>query len=155
VSVPGDVPDELCRGCQERGACRLGLRPPRLDAAGCAGAEIVCPPEFEGGAGVAHGGWTAGVLEELLGQVMRLHRRVSVLGTLTVRFERPVPVEHVLGGRAWVTQREPRKWHVGAELTLGPKGAVLARATGVAVLRDGAAHHREFERWMSEQVSES
>jgi acyl-coenzyme A thioesterase PaaI-like protein len=142
----------LCGACRRIGQCRLGLTTERLDDDGVAHFEIVCPPEHEGGPGVAHGGWTAGVLDEVLGHVPLLHHQLSVTGTLTVRFVHPVPVGHQLHARAWVARREARKWHIAGELGLSASGAVLAAAEGVFVLRDAASHFGGFERWLAEQT---
>jgi acyl-coenzyme A thioesterase PaaI-like protein len=144
----------LCGACRRTGECRLGLTTERLEEDGVARFDITCPREHEGGPGVAHGGWTAGVLDEVLGHVPLLHNRMSVTGTLTVRFEKPVPIERPLEARAWVDRRETRKWFVEGELVLASSGAVLARANGIFVLRDHGTHFVEFERWLAEQEPE-
>jgi catechol 2,3-dioxygenase len=46
--------------------------------------------------------WTAGVLDEVLGHVPILQGQLTVTGTLTVRFVKPVPIERPLEARAWV-----------------------------------------------------
>lgn len=141
----------LCGACRRTGVCRLGLTTERLDDDGVARFGISCPPEHEGGPGVAHGGWTAGVLDEVLGHVPLLHHRMSVTGTLTVRFEKPVPIERPLEASAWVDRREPRKWFIAGRLVLASSQAVLAQADGIFVLRDPATHFGGFERWLAEQ----
>jgi acyl-coenzyme A thioesterase PaaI-like protein len=141
----------LCGACRRTGACRLGLTTERLDAEGVAHFDLVCPPEHEGGPAVAHGGWTAAVLDEVLGHVPILHGHMSVTGTLTIRYERPVPIGRLLEARAWVEQREPRKWRLAGEITLSSSDATLASARGVFVLRTAEAHFGAFERWLAEQ----
>ncbi|MGH9184972.1 MAG: PaaI family thioesterase [Acidimicrobiales bacterium] len=141
----------LCGACRKTGECRLGLTTERLDDDGVAHFGIVCPPEHEGGPGVAHGGWAAGVLDEVLGHVPLLHDQKSVTGTLTVRYERPVPVGRLLEARAWVATKEPRKWFIEGELVLASSGAVLGRAYGLFALRDQNTHFVDFERWLAEQ----
>jgi uncharacterized protein (TIGR00369 family) len=140
----------LCGACRRTGECRLGLTTERFDD-GVARFDIVCPPEHEGGPGVAHGGWTAAVLDEVLGHVPIHHGRMSVTGTLTVRFERPVPIGRELQARSWVDRREPRKWHLAGELVLTSSGARLASAEGIFVLRDPSTHFSNFEQWLTEQ----
>jgi acyl-coenzyme A thioesterase PaaI-like protein len=144
----------LCGACRRTGSCRLGLTTERLDDRGEAHFEIVCPAEHEGGPGVAHGGWTAGVLDEVLGHVPILHGLISVTGTLTVRFERPVPIERPLHARAWVAKRDERKWTIEGELRLGGSDALLAKAEGIFVLRDPATHFENFQRWLAQQTDE-
>src|SRR5215216_860637 len=96
----------LCGSCRRSQTCRLGLTTERLDADGVASFDLVCPPEHEGGPHVAHGGWTAGVLDEVLGHVPLLHDQLTVTGTLEVRFVRPVPIERPLRARAWIDRVE-------------------------------------------------
>src|SRR4051794_41487532 len=85
---PGGV--ALCAACHRLGDCRLGLRTEVLEDDGSVTTELVCDDSHEGGPGVAHGGWTAGALDELVGHVVLQHRRLSVTGKLTVSFLRPV-----------------------------------------------------------------
>jgi acyl-coenzyme A thioesterase PaaI-like protein len=141
----------LCGACRRTGGCRLGLTTERLDGDGVAQFSLVCPVGDEGGPGVAHGGWTAAVLDEVCGHVPLLHDQLSVTGTLTVRFVRPVPIERPLLARAWIDRKEARKWFISGELALASSGAMLATATGVWVLRDGEAHFGAFQRWLVEQ----
>jgi acyl-coenzyme A thioesterase PaaI-like protein len=141
----------LCGGCSRTGECRLGLTTERLDADGSASFEITCPADHEGGPGVAHGGWTAAVLDEVCGHVPILHGQLSVTGTLTTRFVKPVPVGRRLVARAWIVEKHERKWRIAGELTLASSGALLAEAEGTFVLRDRADHFGGFERWLAEQ----
>ncbi len=141
----------LCGACRRTGVCRLGLSNERLDEVGLAHFSLVCHADNEGGPGVAHGGWTAGVLDEVLGHVPILHGQLTVTGTLTVRFVKPVPVERQLLARAWVDRVEGEKWFVSGELCLASSGALLASGTGVWIARDAAAHFGGFEQWLAEQ----
>jgi acyl-coenzyme A thioesterase PaaI-like protein len=141
----------LCGACRRTGVCRLGLTTERLDDDDVARFELVCPEGHEGGPGVAHGGWTAGILDEVLGHVPILHDQLTVTGTLTVRFVKPVPIERRLEARAWIDRIEGKKWFISGELVLASSGAVLATGTGVWVARDGAAHFGAFEEWLAQQ----
>jgi acyl-coenzyme A thioesterase PaaI-like protein len=141
----------LCGSCRRTGKCRLGLTTERLDADGAACFDLVCSIENEGGPNVAHGGWTAGVLDEALGHVPLLHGQLTVTGTLEVRFVRPVPIERPLRARAWIDRVEGVKWFISGELALASSGAVLATATGVWIARDKADHFGRFKAWLAEQ----
>jgi acyl-coenzyme A thioesterase PaaI-like protein len=141
----------LCGACRKTGQCRLGLTTEQLGDDGIARFGLTCPPEHEGGPGVAHGGWTAAVLDEALGHVVMLHDLISVTGTLTIRFEKPVPIGPPLEARAWAVRKESRKWFISGELALVSSNAVLARAEGIFVLRDPATHFANFERWLADQ----
>ena len=76
---------------------------------------------------------------------------MSVTSTLTIRFERPVPVGRELQARGWVDKQEPRQWHIAGELVLASSGATLARANGIFVLRDAQTHFGSFEQWLADQ----
>jgi acyl-coenzyme A thioesterase PaaI-like protein len=141
----------MCGACLRTGRCRLGLTTERLDEDGVAHFDLVCPPEHEGGPGVAHGGWTAGVLDEVLGHVPLLNHQLSVTGTLTVTFVKPVPLGRQLEARSWVAERLERKWHIEGELLLASSGAVLAKGRGTFVLRRFEDHFNGFERWLADQ----
>ena len=69
--LPADPasPVALCGACRRLGACRLGLGREELQPDGSVHTHLVCGPENEGGPDVAHGGWTAGVFDEVLGHV--------------------------------------------------------------------------------------
>ncbi len=140
----------LCGACRDAGSCRLGLTRERLDEDGTAWFDLVCPPDQEGGPGVAHGGWTAAVLDDCLGHVPLLNRTLSVTAELTVSFVKPVPVGRPLQIRAWVERREGSRWYISGEMTLLPGGAVLARASGIWVTRD-LGHFERHEKWLADQ----
>ncbi|MWA00955.1 PaaI family thioesterase [Actinomadura sp. LD22] len=140
----------LCGACRAASACRLGVERERLDEAGTAWFDVSCPHEQEGGPNVAHGGWTASVLDECLGHVPLLNSTLSVTAELSVSFVKPVPVGRPLRVRAWVEKREGSRWYISGEMTLLPGRAVLARASGIWVTRD-TGHFDRHERWLAEQ----
>jgi acyl-coenzyme A thioesterase PaaI-like protein len=142
----------LCGSCKRSGVCRLGLTEERLDDEGVAHFLLTCPADHEGGPNVAHGGWTASVLDEALGHVPILHGDPAVTGTLTVRYVKPVPIEHLVEITARVDRHEGRKWYVSGELRLSASGALLASAEGTWIARDQEAHFGGFQRWLAEQT---
>ncbi|OHV44631.1 hypothetical protein BCD48_25280 [Pseudofrankia sp. BMG5.36] len=139
----------MCGGCQTAERCRLGIETEQLVDGGVV-YTLTCPWESEGGPRVAHGGWTAGVLDEVVGHVPLLHGQLAVTGQLAVRFVKPVPVGWPLRATARLTGREGRRWHVEAELTLASTGALLAAAQAVLVARD-VDHFARHEAWLAEQ----
>jgi len=141
----------LCGSCSKRGECRLGLTTESLAGDGRAVFELTCPDTYEGGPGVAHGGWTAEVLDEVCGHVPLLNNQMSVTGTLTIKYVKPVPIGHPMEATAWIEKIEGRKWTIAGELRLASSGATLATATGIWVARDKSAHFGAFERWLAEQ----
>lgn len=146
---PGS-PVALCGACRRLGACRLGLGREELRPDGSVHTELVCGPGNEGGPEVAHGGWTAGAFDELLGHVPLLHGQLAVTGQLTVSYVKPVPVGRPLRARAWLERREGRRWYVAGELVLASTGAVLARGAAVMVARD-PGHFARHQQWLAQQ----
>jgi acyl-coenzyme A thioesterase PaaI-like protein len=143
-------PVALCGACRRLGACRLGLGREELQPDGSVHTDLVCGPEHEGGPDVAHGGWTAAVLDEVLGHIHMLHGQLAVTGQLSVTYIKPVPVGRPLYARAWRVRQEGHRSYVAGELTLASTGALLARGEAVMVLRhrDHFARHRE---WLAQQ----
>jgi len=146
--TPGGV--ALCGACRGAGSCRLGVEHERLDEDGVALFELTCPRSQEGGPNVAHGGWTAAVLDDCLGHLPLLHRVLSVTAELTVSFVKPVPVERPIEVRAWVERREGSRWYIAGEMVLLPGRALLARASGIWVTRD-QGHFARHEAWLAGQ----
>lgn len=98
---------------------------------------------------VAHGGWTASVMDEMSGHAVLLRDEFAVTGSLTVNFRKPVPLGHALLGRAWITTRQGRRVHVEAELRLADAGGdVVATSTAVMIRRPGD-HFDRHERWLA------
>jgi acyl-coenzyme A thioesterase PaaI-like protein len=112
--------------------------------------DVVCPRDQQGGPEVAHGGWTASVLDEALGHLPLVEGVFAVTAELSVRYRKPVPVERPLVARSWVDRREGSRWYIHGELLLASGRAVLATAEGVWVSRD-AGHFSKHEQWLSEQ----
>ncbi len=140
----------LCGACRKLGHCRLGLTKEELLSDGRVHSELICSADNEGGPQVAHGGWTAGVFDELLGHVALHHDQLAVTGRLTVSFLKPVPIDRVLDAYAWVETKQERTWHVGAELRLASTSVVLAAGSAVMVLRD-EAHFERHRAWLAAQ----
>ena len=80
-AATGSVPGRRRAAAQ----CRLGIETEQRVDGGVVYA-LTCPWEAEGGPRVAHGGWTAGVLDEVVGHVPLLHGQLAVTAELTVRF---------------------------------------------------------------------
>ena len=142
----------LCGACRENRNCRLGVEREWLaddpEERKVAHFELMCPRDQEGGPNVAHGGWTAAAMDEMLGHVPLLHDQLSVTATLTVNFKKPVPVERPLAARAWIDKVDGSKWFISGELVLLPSRSVLATASGIWIARD-ALHFARHEEWLA------
>jgi acyl-coenzyme A thioesterase PaaI-like protein len=140
----------LCGSCRATRECRLGVEREWLEEDDVAHFDVTCPRDQEGGPNVAHGGWTAAAMDEMLGHVPLLHDQMTVTATLTVNFRKPVPVERPLAARAWIDKIEGSKWFISGELLLLPSRSVLATATGIWIARD-PSHFARYEKWLAEQ----
>lgn len=150
--TPAEVGHRLCASCQSTGACRLGLRCLGLDADDVVQFDIVCTETFEGGPKVAHGGWTAATLDEMLGTVAMLHQTLTVTKSLSVEFLKPVPIGQPLKGRSWNDHKEGHRWHNVGEITLAATGVVLGRATGVFSERK-PDHFQKHDAWLAAELA--
>jgi len=145
------MPFAGCVGCRDRPSCQLGVESIALVGERGASATLVCPGSYAGGPGVAHGGWTAAVLDEVIGQFFALRQLLAVTATLRVDYRRPVPVEQALLIEARAGRRTGRRWDMTAELLLAANSATLATASGAWVERD-LNHFARHEEWLRQQV---
>ena len=118
--------------CGLRGSCRLGIAVERLEPDGSAHFEIECPADHRETPDLAHGTWTAAIMSEMSGHLPLLMEEVAFLGTLTVRFQQPVPMGEQLIGRATLEGRERRKLFVDTVL-LSTTGMELAKASAIMI----------------------
>lgn len=141
----------LCAECERRGGCRLGLTNEYLIGEARTATELQCPKDHEGGPGVAHGGWTAAVMDEALGHLAILCGQMTVTAKLSVEFLRPVPIERPLLLTAWRERVEGSRWINFGELRLVSSDAIVARAQGEFALRDRERHFARFKEWAAAQ----
>jgi uncharacterized protein (TIGR00369 family) len=144
--------DRLCHMCAGSGrGCVYGVNRLCLDdAARAMQVDLACSTDHEGGPGVAHGGWVAAVLDELLGQLAVEYAAQVVTANLSIDYRRPVPIGQPLIGRArWLSQ-EGRKIRTAGSLCLAANDAVLAEASGLFILID-PDHHRRHADWVAAQ----
>ena len=139
----------LCAECLRLGACRLGITDETVIGEFRTQTQLACPKDHEGGPGVAHGGWTASVMDEALGHLALLCGRMTVTATLSIEFLRPVPIERPLKLIAWREGMARNRWLNAGELVLESTGAVLARARGEFSLRNKSKHFARFRDWLA------
>ena len=120
--------DGGCFGCSPSNPRGLALRFRRVGQDIHVGYTI--PDGFHGAPGIAHGGIVAALLDEVSCALVALvlDQRV-VTGELTVRYERPVPVEVPLELVARATSRQHARYVV-IEAEVRRDGERLARSTG-------------------------
>jgi acyl-coenzyme A thioesterase PaaI-like protein len=138
----------LCRSCGARSRCRLGLHREELMNDGSVRSELACPADHEGGPRVAHGGWTAGVLDEMSGHALLMRDEFAVTGELVVKFVKPVPIERALIGTVRIAERDGRRVHVRGELRLSGADEVLATSHALMIRRPGD-HFLRHQKWLA------
>jgi acyl dehydratase len=98
--------------------------------------EIECPADYRETPGLAHASWTAGIMSEICGQSPLWLGVIAFTGTVTTRYQAPVPVGERLIGRVTFDGREGRKIFVSAALTSSATGAELATAKTIMIAAD-------------------
>jgi acyl dehydratase len=111
----------------------MGILAARLDNENSVSFDIVCPHDYRETSNLAHTSWTAGVMSEMCGQLPLFFGIMAFTGTVTTRFQAPVPIGETLIGRATIEGRERRKVFVGATLTSSVSGAELVQASAITI----------------------
>ena len=127
------VPEDatlLCGGCKGLGRCRLGVGEFAFDGMTMR-APVVCRSVYHAGPGVAHGGWTAAMFDDVIGRTLGQLGARTVTASLTVDFLKPVPVDEPLIVEVSVVSHEGRRWQMTSLLRLVADEAPLARANGL------------------------
>jgi acyl-coenzyme A thioesterase PaaI-like protein len=149
------APDEhgiaLCGACRRLGSCRLGITSKDVLDDGTVRAQLRCPASEEGGPGFAHGGWTAGVLNEIFAHLPLWRDIVAVTASLNVEYVKPVPIERPLIGLAEVVEHVGEKIRIKGELLLASTSVTLARAEGLWIEREAVQHLDDTRAWLMEQ----
>jgi acyl-coenzyme A thioesterase PaaI-like protein len=98
-------------------------------------ATLVFSSAFEGGPGLAHGGYVAAAFDELLGLTQSLTGEAGMTGRLKVRYRSPCPLNAELRMEGRVHQREGRKIVARGTMHAGDRLVADGEATFV-VLED-------------------
>jgi acyl-coenzyme A thioesterase PaaI-like protein len=146
----------LCGGCRDIGYCRLGIGAIETIGQQSAMAPARCAQSFHAGPRVAHGGWTAAVMDDMIGRSLNQMGARAVTATLNIEFVKPVPVEEDLDLKVAVESHEGRLWRASATLRLKGSNADLARGKGLWIERrpDHFERHEEALRAHRQQKRE-
>ncbi len=89
----------------------------------------------EGAPGRSHGGIVAGLFDDVFGFVLGTIDQPAFTGELSIRYERPTPLDRPLLCRGWLDRRAGRKlWIVGELIDASePDRPVLARASSLFI----------------------
>ena len=137
----GTQPANRCFGCG--GDNNAGMRlvfDLDFDAKRIRG-RFVLGANYAGGAGFAHGGIIAVVLDEAMGKLSKLTEEKAVTAELNVEFRKPVPVDQEIVVEGWQEEEKGRNRFRVGEIR-DTQGNLLARGTGRFVVID----ERHFER---------
>jgi acyl-coenzyme A thioesterase PaaI-like protein len=102
---------------------------------------FVLGANYAGGAGFAHGGIVAVVLDEAMGKISKLTDEKAVTAELSVVYKKPVPVDQEILVEGWQEEEKGRNKFRVAEIR-DAQGNLLARGTARFV----AVDVRHFER---------
>ena len=86
-------------------------------------------PNYAGGAGFAHGGIIAVVLDEAMGKLSKLTDERAVTAELSVDYHKPVPVDREIVVEGWQVEEKGRNRFRVAEIR-DTQGNLLARGKG-------------------------
>jgi acyl dehydratase len=111
----------------------MGILAARRESESAVSFDIECPHDCRETPNLAHTSWTAGVMSEICGQLPLFFGIMVFTGTVTTRFQAPVPIGERLIGRATYEGRERRKMFVEATLTSSATGTELVRASAVTI----------------------
>ncbi|MDB5671819.1 MAG: PaaI family thioesterase [Alphaproteobacteria bacterium] len=137
----------LCGGCRGVGRCRLGVGELQLDGE-VTQAPVRCNSVYHAGPGVAHGGWTAAVFDDVMGRSLIQRGTATVTASLKVDYLKPVPVDEPLVIEVRVEAQAGRRWELSSTIRLAADDAPLARAEGLWLERR-KGHFERHEEAMS------
>ncbi len=119
-------PTNRCFGC---GAANpVGMKLPfelDRDARRTRG-RFVLGPNYAGGAGFAHGGIIAVVLDEAMGKLSKLTEERAVTAEMSIEYRKPVPVDQEILAEGWQVDASDRNRFRVAEIR-DAQGNLLAR----------------------------
>ena len=118
--------------------------------------------EFEGYAGLLHGGVVSTVADAAMANCLFAHGIAAVTAELSVRFRHPVMTGKAATARAWITRSSPPLYVLEAEIRQGDglkataTGKFMARTTSLAWSRpDGRSQQTSVPSPARETLTES
>jgi uncharacterized protein (TIGR00369 family) len=91
--------------------------------------KFILGPNYAGGAGFAHGGIIAVVLDEAMGKLSRLTQEQAVTAEMSIEYRKPVPTDKEIVVEGWEEEEKGRNRFRVAEIH-DPQGNLLARGKG-------------------------
>jgi len=126
-------PANYCFGCG--GGNDFGMKLTfELDAETArASGRFVLGPRYGGGAGFAHGGVIAVLLDEVMGKISKLKEERAVTAELNIEYRKPVPVDAEIVVSGWQEEEKARNRFRVGEIH-DANGNLLARGRGRSVV---------------------
>ena len=122
--------DDMCFACGQKNPVGLKLEF-RFDGDDYVTALHV-KPEYQGWAGIIHGGLLATALDEAMARLLWEKDLNAITGRLEVRYHEPVPIGDSLRIRARITRQRPPVIETAAD-AVNAKGATVAEARAVSM----------------------
>ena len=108
-------------------------------------ATLVFSSAFEGGPGLAHGGYVAAAFDELLGLTQSLTGEAGMTGKLKVRYRSPCPLNTELRMEGRVHQREGRE--IVARGTMHAGDRLVADGEATFVVLEGEVYRAKMSQF--------
>jgi acyl-coenzyme A thioesterase PaaI-like protein len=96
---------------------------------------ITLAREWQGWAGIAHGGVAYTLLDEIMAHAVIHHVGGAVTVGAEVKYRAPVPIGEELLVRGWVAEVNGRRVRASAEVTSATGGRPMAQATATFLLQ--------------------
>lgn len=122
-------PDNRCFGCGGANPAGMKLAFDLDFADRRTRGRFVLGPNYAGGAGFAHGGIIAVLLDEAMGKISKLTEERAVTAELSIEYKKPVPVDAEIFVEGWQEEEKGRNRFRVGEIR-DAHGALLARGRG-------------------------
>jgi len=111
-------------------------------------ATLTFSPAFEGGPGVAHGGYVAAAFDELLGLTQSLTGEAGMTAELKVRYRSPCPLNRELRMEGRVHKREGRR--IVARGTMYAGERLVADGEAIFIVLENEVYRERVSRFREE-----
>lgn len=134
--VPYELAPHNCFACGTLNANGLGLVL-HLEP-GRSWTELTLDRRFQGWDGIAHGGITTTILDEVMAWALVATDNWGLTARLSAEFRKPVPIGAPIRADGWIATSRRRVVETAARIVDVATGVELATATGVYVAADAA-----------------
>ena len=133
VAISFNVSDGLCFGCGQNNP--IGLKLDFKWDGKTARAEFIPTEFYQGWSGIVHGGITATILDEAMGQAIRFNGLNCVTARMQVSYKQPILTDDNLVITGSISRNNKRFVEAEAKISL-PDGTLMAEGTATYVNMD-------------------